>query len=99
MSEQSKTPRAFEYLLNAMENASHHTNPAEHSYGERRNAVFQHVSQLETDLADARAALREVVWRDREQFPNDPYCVICGAGKAWAEKHGHQETCVLAKQG
>jgi len=44
------------------------------------------------------SALEETVWRDRPEFPGDPYCVLCGAGRKWARKWGHQPTCALAKR-
>jgi hypothetical protein len=44
------------------------------------------------------AALEEAVWRDRPEFPGDPYCVLCGAGRNWAKKYGHQRNCALAKE-
>ena len=41
-------------------------------------------------------ALEERVWRPRKQFPDNPYCLLCGAGKKWAALHGHQAHCLLA---
>lgn len=41
-------PRAFEYLLNAMERAAQEENPAEHGYADKRSAVFAYVRNLES---------------------------------------------------
>ena len=43
-------------------------------------------------------ALEQMVWRDRHEFPGDPYCVLCGAGKRWARTHGHQPKCALSSR-
>lgn len=37
----------FEYLLNAMEHAALAPNPAEQQFGEKRQAVLDHVARLE----------------------------------------------------
>lgn len=50
---------AFVYLLNRMENAASAKEPFKAGYGEHRKAVVEHVSRIESELADARAALRE----------------------------------------
>jgi hypothetical protein len=50
---------------------------------------------LDAYSAPLRQALEKLVWRDRAQFPDDPYCVLCGAGRKFAAEHGHQPTCLL----
>lgn len=37
----------FDYLLNAMEAAAQHENPAEHGYAQKRQALFAYVRGLE----------------------------------------------------
>jgi hypothetical protein len=49
-------------------------------------------------IKELEAALDTAVWRNRDQFPNNPYCVICGAGWKWAEKHGHERSCPLSDE-
>lgn len=50
---------------------------------------------LERENAALRSALQGRVWVYRSDFPDDPFCALCGAGRAWAEKHGHQGDCPL----
>ncbi len=42
-----------------------------------------------------REALDKMVWRERPEFPGDPYCQLCGAGYRWSRRHGHQDKCAL----
>ena len=49
-------------------------------------------------LAGAYEALEKTVWRQRTQFPDDPYCELCGAGQKWASEHGHEPECALARK-
>jgi hypothetical protein len=46
----------FDYLLNAMELAAQHTNPAEHGYAQKRQALYAYVRGLENLLADLAPA-------------------------------------------
>ena len=63
--------------------------------GEADRRYDELLEQQSAQLSALRAALEKTVWRDRDQFPTDPYCVLCGAGQAWASKHGHQTGCAL----
>ena len=54
--EPSKTPNNFHYLLNALEDAGNHTDPAVQMYGPKRKAVLDYVSNLETKLSAALSA-------------------------------------------
>ena len=56
----SDTPRTFEYLLNAMEEAAQSSIPHKLGYGDKRKGVFDYVSQLERELAAALAELANV---------------------------------------
>lgn len=51
-------PRAFEYLLNAMELAAHEENPADHGYKAKRAAVFAYVAKLAAEKAEAERLLK-----------------------------------------
>jgi hypothetical protein len=47
----------FDYLLNAMEAAAQHENPAEHGYAQKRQALYAYVRGLEnrpSPLAEQR---------------------------------------------
>lgn len=48
-------------------------------------------------LRECRRELDKTVWRDREQFPGDPYCELCGAAQSWAMRRGHEADCIIAK--
>jgi hypothetical protein len=63
---------------------------------ESRAAERKRAEAAEAQVKVLRDALQSLVWRFRAQFPNDPYCVFCGTGQSWANKHGHQPTCPLA---
>ena len=61
------------------------------------NEVFVNSSRaLEAQNRQLRQSLEVAVWRHRSDFPNDPYCFLCGAGKRWATEHGHEQNCALA---
>ncbi len=51
----------FIYKLNAMENAAQSDCPAANGYGDKREAVLDHVAALAAKLARAQAAVR---WAD-----------------------------------
>lgn len=58
--------RTFEFLLNAMEDASQHANPAEVFYGNKRGAVLKYVAGVERELA-ALTVERDGLKRDAER--------------------------------
>jgi hypothetical protein len=51
---------------------------------------------MQPALREAEKALEQSVWHSRLQFPHDDYCILCGVGKEWAAKHGHQSSCALS---
>jgi hypothetical protein len=55
------------------------------------------IAELEAQNVRLREALDTTVWRHRDQFPDNPYCILCGAGKKWSSMHGHEPSCALAE--
>jgi hypothetical protein len=51
---------AFIYKLNAMENAAQAKNPSKAGYGDKREAVIEYVSKLETEVKDLRNRLAAI---------------------------------------
>lgn len=72
---------------------AHHAELAQAVQGQKEWDEVHHAVLMKYD--QAKNALNQTVWRERAQFPDDPYCVLCGAGKKWSEEHGHQQGCVL----
>ncbi len=54
------SPRAFEYLLNALERAGQEEEPSQHGYAAKRRAIFAYVDALRTALSQARADTRRM---------------------------------------
>jgi hypothetical protein len=66
--------RAFEYLLNAFEQASQHDEPATRGYAEKRRALFAHVTALRAQLAEANRV--NDVWMEADDMLDylDDWC-------------------------
>lgn len=58
------------------------------------NAVAQRLRRRNAILLKA---LQSAVWRDRAQFPGDPFCILCGASRKWAAQYGHKSTCAISR--
>ena len=54
-------PTAFDYLLNAMENAGSEGDPSGHLYYDKRMAVLDHVATLTARCAELEKVLTELV--------------------------------------
>ena len=63
----------FDYLLNAFEEASQSSDPAEHAYGAKRESLFKYVRALE-ERSDGPVC--EHTWSVRNGEPGR--CMKCG---------------------
>ena len=70
---------------------------ARHTDALRSEEQRGQIDRLREANKELLAELKKTVWIARPEFPGDPYCVLCGAGKKWADKHGHQKLCAISK--
>jgi len=73
-----------------------HYNIFQQHFGEDADKGVEDLTAAQQQIVTLREALERVVWRERSNFPDNPYCVLCGVGQKWAAVHGHESNCALA---